>query len=443
MHETASILSSFGFDPITGLYPGGVLPESLQNKCCTEVTLSPVDIAGMSEEDWLSSHPMSIFQTEQGDNCEVTKSESVYSQPDLQEFVCKPKRRTSRIPVPPEQIESKCRSFIRWINEKAIVPEYGILHPCSIEINPEEVLYIMIDAVMVDEQEETRVKGGKPVQKVEKTRLKHWNIRVETEHFVYAIVSMDEDEAYKELIAFILKNHLYNRYFLFFTDGETAIFTAIEKYFKCWEYKIHLDWYHVSEKVYNLLSLAIKSCRVLDPRTEAKLITKGKNKGTDNRKKTSLSRLYARALERILWFGNVSEAKEYLKHIEKDVISNQKALDDLIGYFDKKGKYIANSGVRKKAGLRNSSNGVEGQNMVTVADRQKDDDMSWREKGSASLAALSCLFANKEEEDWFYERKFDFRPRQLLSRMNKEDFSEVETESIHEIDSYMDIFETE
>ena len=65
--------------------------------------------------------------------------------------------------------------------------------------------------------------------------------------------------------------------------------------------------------------------------------------------------------------------------------------------------------MRKKAGLINSSNSVENENEVIVGDRQKmDDRMFWREQGSGTLASITCLYANHEDEGWFFNREFSF-----------------------------------
>ena len=434
--RTRWILSKYGFDPDSGLFPGGKLPTNLQNHKCQTLTFSPAEIAGMAEEAWITKH--TIVPNPDG--------KPQWSQPDTQEFVAKLKRRSSRIPVPPEKKQSVCSDYIKRVNESVKSKLEGVLHPCTIEADTNEVLYIMIDAVLVPEQEASRIKGGKPFQKEETTRIKHWNIRAETEETAYAISSVHEDEAYKELIAFILANEFYHRYFVFFTDGERAIFDAIEKYFSYWEHTVYLDWYHLSEKLYTLLSMGIIVHREPDPRAEPQLVTQGKNKGTDRRKQTSLSRLYARVLERILWFVNVKEAIYYIRNIEPSHIKSQKQPDGLIGYLERKGEYIANSGVRKKAGLRNSSNGVEGLNMVNVADRQKDSLMSWRENGSSALSAIVTLFINSEEEDWFFNHQISFTPviiRGNASYMRSADELETEDDSCILPDSAEEFIGTE
>ncbi len=428
VQETRRILTEFGFDPDSGLFSGGELPADLRNHPCQMLTFSPAEIAGMTEEEWRAKHAV-LSGPEQ---CPASLTHR-WSQPDTQEFVVRMKRRLPRTSVPVNEKTAVCSDFIKRVNQSVKSDMEGILHPCRIEADENEVLYIMVDAVVVDEQEATRIKGGKPFVKEETTWIKHWNIRVETEETVYSISSLDENEAYKELIAFILGNKLQHRYFIFFVDGERAIFDAIEKYFSCWEYVVYLDWYHLSEKLYILLSMAIIAQRLPDPRVEPELVTQGKNKGKDRRKKTSLSRLYARELDRILWFGNVTEAIQYIRNIDPDHIKSRKAADDLIGYLDRKEKYIANSGIRKKAGLRNSSNGVEGLNMVNVATRQKASTMSWRKDGSSSLSAISTLFVNKEEEDWFFNHHNSFTPVRKKGEKSPE-FEETEMDDAGIVD---------
>ena len=100
-------------------------------------------------------------------------------------------------------------------------------------------------------------------------------------------------------------------------------------------------------------------------------------------------------------------------------------MESLIGYLERKGRYIANSGVRKKAGLRNSSNGVEGLNMVNTAIRQKLPSMSWRENGSGSLSAISTLFINDQAVDWFFNHHISFSLVKVKGQICPED---VETE---------------
>ena len=90
------------------------------------------------------------------------------------------------------------------------------------------------------------------------------------------------------------------------------------------------------------------------------------------------------------------------------------ALNSLLTYISTdekgKGKYITCYAMRKKAGLLNSSNSVEGENEVIVGERQKvDERMFWTVQGSGPLASLTCIFANGEDIDWFIKGHFSFK----------------------------------
>ena len=50
--------------------------------------------------------------------------------------------------------------------------------------------------------------------------------------------------------------------------------------------------------------------------------------------------------------------------------------------------------VRAKLGLRNSSNPIEKENDILVAQRQKHNGMSWSKNGSGSLASIKMVFQN-------------------------------------------------
>ena len=52
--------------------------------------------------------------------------------------------------------------------------------------------------------------------------------------------------------------------------------------------------------------------------------------------------------------------------------------------------------MRKGLGLHNSSNTVEKENNLFVAQRQKGKGMAWSREGSAALAAVTVASQNKE-----------------------------------------------
>jgi hypothetical protein len=139
--------------------------------------------------------------------------------------------------------------------------------------------------------------------------------------------------------------------------------------------------------MYDKLSIALKARRIPDPRVPPISYKRGKNKGKiKSMSMTSISRLYARAVCSILWVGNTDEAIAYLENINPDDVQNPDELQAIITYLKNKRKWITCYARRRRAGLRNSSNGVEGLNLTIVARRQKHNGMAWL-IGSGILAA--------------------------------------------------------
>ena len=328
--------------------------------------------------------------------------EQVYSEPDTDPFLPRRKRRKTRVEASAEDMEGICNGYVDWLNRQQKHDECKILYAWIVEKGSEFCVYIAIDAVYVNEQSASHVNGGKSELKTKKTRVVHWNVCVEFDNLRYLLTASTLKEVFQQLMAFLIVNGLMDRYFVFFADGEAVIFEYVETYFGWHAYTCILDWFHITEKVFQRLSSAIKAVRVDDPRSPVEFYKQGEKAGQEKqRKQTSLSVLYARRACSILWVGNVEEAKSYLRRIDPSVIKNQEAIDKLIEYLDNKKEWIVCYALRKRAGLRNSSNGSEGGNDILVADRQKDDDMSWREEGSTSAASLACLFANGEQNAWY------------------------------------------
>ena len=111
-------------------------------------------------------------------------------------------------------------------------------------------------------------------------------------------------------------------------------------------------------------------------------------KGKDMRNKT------LEKLLRILWVGDVKNAVSYLESLPSPVIKNQKWLDEQINYLKRKESSITCYAVRAGLGLRNSSNPVEKENDMLVAQRQKHNGMSWSKHGSSALAAIEMVYQN-------------------------------------------------
>ena len=81
----------------------------------------------------------------------------------------------------------------------------------------------------------------------------------------------------------------------------------------------------------------------------------------------------------------------------------------MISYSVRNLSYIPCYALRKRLGLRVSSNRGEKANDLVVAQRQKHNGMSWSKSGSSGLANVSALFLNKEDENWINRRTIEFK----------------------------------
>lgn len=118
----------------------------------------------------------------------------------------------------------------------------------------------------------------------------------------------------------------------------------------------------------------------------------------------------------MLWLGKVDAAEEYLRGLDGNMVRNISEIELLIAYFERNRNNIPCYELRKKLGLRVSSNRGEKANDLVVAQRQKHNGMSWSKAGSSGLANIRVLFLNKEDENWITRRKLEFK---LVSATDK------------------------
>lgn len=186
------------------------------------------------------------------------------------------------------------------------------------------------------------------------------------------------------LNAFLLDNSLFGKRLQIFTDGHKALNATIIKHFKWYQnIQIILDWFHLKKKFKELLSMAMKG-RVLRNNTLNKIMP-------------------------LLWHGLINEAILYLKKIPSEEIKNSDHIKKLIEYLNRNKSNIPNYDLRKRLGLRNSSNKGEKMNDLVVSNRQKKNGMSWVKKGSQNLAAVTTLKINHEYESWFRDKEVNFK----------------------------------
>jgi hypothetical protein len=183
---------------------------------------------------------------------------------------------------------------------------------------------------------------------------------------------------------------------VFFTDGARSLLDHINTIFCPINYKIILDWHHVHKKVKDLGSL----------------IFKGRN----------LRNQFVNDIAPILWRGEVDNAIDFINKVDKKSVKDVKTLEKLTGYFERVRNYIPCYALRRRLGLRTSSNLVEKENDLLVAKRQKKNGgMCWSREGSRGLAAVAGLFVNDEVTNWVTKKRINFKlqPKKQNSEPSK------------------------
>ena len=243
---------------------------------------------------------------------------------------------------------------------------------------------ISIDEVGAKKQKETREKGAQDSSDEKKRKyVQNTVIHVEKEGASYILNGSSVFCVLRQLLAFLLCNHLLTNTLMFFVDGH-SLYSSVIVFFS-WHKNVRviLDWYHLKKKCKELLSMALK--------------------GKDIRNSV-LEKLLP-----LLWHGLVDQAIHYLNSLSESQIKNEKERSHLIGYLEKNHPMIPAYAVRRELGLRNSSNRGEKANDLIVADRQKHNGMSWSNSGSVALASVTALKKNKEYKMWFQEGELEFK----------------------------------
>jgi hypothetical protein len=100
-----------------------------------------------------------------------------------------------------------------------------------------------------------------------------------------------------------------------------------------------------------------------------------------------------------LWEGKVDAAIELLKGA-LEWVRNPAAVNELIGYLEKRRGYIPDYRERQRAGLWIASTRVEKFNDWAVSGRCKHQAMSWSPAGVLALAALEAARRNGDLDGW-------------------------------------------
>jgi len=256
--------------------------------------------------------------------------------------------------------------------------------------SPESSINISIDDVGVKRQTETRPRGEVEQPK----RVNNSVIHVENNDGKYILNSSSVFGVLRLLFGFLLRGGLLKKQLVFFTDGARDIHSEIPRMFAFANYKIILDWYHLKKKCKEQLSMALSGAKI---RNE-----------------------FLEELLPCLWFGNIDEAIKLLRNINPKKVRNPDEIDKLVGYFERCRAVIAGltrnrimpSGVSLACRSRiysGTSNSGEKANDLIVSSRQKNNGMSWSDKGSRTFASVSAAVYNGELHNWIHYKSLDFR----------------------------------
>ena len=158
------------------------------------------------------------------------------------------------------------------------------------------------------------------------------------------------------IMSFLPANSLSGKRFQFFTDGHTALNTAIMNFYSRKEnIRIISNRYHFGKKCGELLSQTMNGRK---PRNEV-----------------------LNKLKPLPWYGLTDKAIEFLREIPETDIKNDQSLEKLIACPERNRPYIPCYAARKELGLCNSSAVGEKANDLIVSERQKHNGMSGTKKG--------------------------------------------------------------
>lgn len=250
---------------------------------------------------------------------------------------------------------------------------------------PETAVNISIDDVGAKKQKETgRNKYSEHKPKGSRKSVKNTVVHIQNAENNYVLNAPTIFRVLKLVIAFMIYNGLTKKGLLvFYVDGADDLKTGIYKLFTWINYKIILDWYHLKKKCEQRLSLSIQ--------------------GTENRN------IVLEEILAYLWLGKVDRAVQHLRQLDPQIIKSYDNLEKLIAYFDRNWSYIPCYALRRQLKMRNSSNRGEKANHLIVSERQKHNGMSWSKSGSVSLATITAIHLNNENENWIKNREISFK----------------------------------
>lgn len=254
----------------------------------------------------------------------------------------------------------------------------------------QEIL-LMDDGILVKEQKASRepgdatAKSSRPLGKRKKANVVNDVIVLEVQpgQFEYLFPPIEPDGNYRVSLESMLRTRIRHLYasstkplpIVAISDGATSIRQRLYRVLgeEVW---IILDWYHLDQKVYQLMSM----------------IGRTKAEKAD----------HSVAILGFLWEGKTAEAIDYLSH--QVIARNVEKHQELIGYLEKHQQEIIDYGRRQAAGKSIGSGRMEKAVDQVIGHRQKRKGMSWRPEGSRALALLKVLEPNGGWHDFWFPR---------------------------------------
>jgi len=283
--------------------------------------------------------------------------------------------------IEPEKSEEDVKTCKEKIIEAAAKLELKAPIKISDYEDPETAVNISADDVLTDRQASTRPNS---IEKGQRKYVTNTVIHVEQKKDEYLICDPSIKGAFAILMGFLAANGLIGMpLYVFYIDGASDLRVRIESLFAPFNYKIILDWFHLTEKLEQRLSSGMKNYK--------------------------LRHIFEdEIIKPLLWYGNVAGAIASLKNIPTGDIRSEESITKLIDYLTRNEKYIPCYAMRHELGLRNSSNRVEKSNDLIVSSRQKNRGMSWSYEGSRGLASVTAAWKNDELNTWCMDKKVRF-----------------------------------
>ncbi len=206
-------------------------------------------------------------------------------------------------------------------------------------------------------------------------------LQIAAHQFEYVFPPIHPDGTFRIALEAVVLQRIYHHYgtwtkplpLVVISDGASVIRKRLERLFGgsvC----IILDWYHLSKKVRDLMSMIAQN---------------KSDKAT-----------HIKALLPLLWHGKTGEAITYLR--TQIHVRNPTKHQELLTYLEKHQAEIIDYQRRQQAGKSIGSGRMEKAVDQVIGHRQKRKGMSWRPAGSRALALLKVLELNGEWDDFWF-----------------------------------------